>query len=81
MYLCPCLSPYSILVIAGLGGVCIYSCYSYCDCCRVAGAAIKVTSGIAIGTTYGAAVGIAGGISGTASRIGEAFYEHYCGHC
>ena len=61
LYLGPCLGPYSILGMASLGGVYIYSCYS---CCRVAGAAIRVAGGTAIGTTYGAAVGIAGGIGG-----------------
>jgi hypothetical protein len=56
LYLGPCLGPYSILVTAGLGSVCICSCCSCCGCCGVAGAAI--------GTTCGAAVGIAGGIGG-----------------
>ena len=61
LYLGPCLGPYSILGTASLGGV--YRC-SCCGCYRVAGAAIRVAGGTAIGTTYGAAVRIAGGISG-----------------
>ena len=70
-----------ILVIAGLGGVYIYSCCGCCNCCRVAGAAIKVTGGAAIGITYSTAVKIAGGISGTANGISRAFYRHYCRRC
>ena len=80
MYLSPYLGPYSILVTAGLGGVCMYSYYSCCNCYRVAGAAIRVTSGIAIRTTYSIAVKIASKISGTASEINKAFYRRYCGH-
>ena len=69
LYLGPYLGLYSILVTAGLGGVCIYSCYySYY---RVAGAAIKVTSNIAIRTTCSIAVKIA-------SRISKAFYRCCC---
>ena len=49
LYLGPCLGPYSTLVIASLGGVCMYNCYSYYGCCGVAGAAIKVTSKAANG--------------------------------
>ena len=64
LYLGPCLGPYFILVTAGLGG----SCCSYCGCCGVAKAAIRVAGGAAIGTTCGAAVGIANG-------IGRAFYR------
>ena len=72
MYLGPCLSPYSILVIAGSGGVYIYSHCGCCGCYRVVGAAIRVASGAAIKTTCSAAVGIAGGIS-------KAFYRTSCG--
>ena len=73
LYLSPCLGFCSILVTASSGGVYVcgcYSCYSYCGCCKVAGAAIGVTSGAAIRTTYGVAVGIAG-------RIGGGSYGHY----
>ena len=73
LYLGPYLSPCSILVTASPGGVCVYSCCSYCGCCGVARAVIKVASSTAIGTTCGAAVGIAGGISG-------AVYRGSCGH-
>ena len=62
LYLGLCLGPCSILVMAGSGGVYVYSCC--CGCYRVAGAAIGVASSVAIGTTCGAAVGIAGGIGG-----------------
>ena len=71
LYLGPCLGPYSILVTASSGGVYIYNCYIRCGCYRVAGAAIKVASSTAIGTTYSTAVKIAGGISGASYR---AFY-------
>ena len=64
---------YSILGTAGLGGVYIYSCISYCGCCRVTGAVIKVTSSVVIRTTCGTAVGIA-------SRISRYFYGYYCGY-
>ena len=64
LYLGPCLGFCSILVTASLGGVYIYSCCSYYSCYRVAGAAIRVAGGAAIGTTCSTAVGIAGGISG-----------------
>ena len=67
LYLGLCLGPYSILVTAGSGGVCMCSC---CSCCGVAGAAIGVAGGAAIGTTCGTAVGIASGIGGVASGIG-----------
>ena len=77
LYLGPCLSPYSILVTAGSGGVCVYSCYSCCGCYRVAKAAIRVASSTAIRTTYGAAVGIASGISKAVSRIGENSYRDF----
>ena len=63
LYLSPCLGPCSILVTAGSGGVYIYSYCSYCGCCRVAGAAIKIASGIVIGTTCSIAVKIASRIS------------------
>ena len=85
LYLGPCLGLYSILVMAGSGGVYIYSCCSYCGCCGVAEAAIKIAGGVAIGvvsgaairTTNSAAVGIASGIGGAASRISGGF----CRHC
>jgi hypothetical protein len=73
LYLSPYLGPYSILVTAGLGG----SYYNYCGCCGVARAAIKVVSGVAIGTTYSAAVKIAGKIGKAASGIGGGFYNYY----
>ena len=76
LYLGLCLSPYSILVTAGSGGVCVYSCCSCCGCYKVAGAAIKIASGAAIGTTYSIAVKIAGGISGGSYRR---YYRCYCG--
>ena len=81
MYLGPYLGFYSILVIASSGGVCMCSCCGYCDYYRVVGAAIKVTSGAAIGITYSTAVRITGKISGIANRISEAFYGHCCGRC
>ena len=68
----------SILVTAGLGGVYIYSCCSYCGCYRVAGAAIGVASSVAIGTTCSIAVKIASGISGAASRISKGSYKDSC---
>ena len=64
LYLGSYLGPYSILVTAGSGGVCIYSYCSYYGCCGVVKAAIGVASGVVIGTTYSTAVEIAGGISG-----------------
>ena len=70
---------YSILVTASLGGVYIYSCCSYCGCCRVVGVAIKVASSVVIGTTYGTAVKIASGIGGAASGISGGFYKDYYG--
>ena len=70
LYLGPCLGPYSILITAGLGGVYIYSCCSYCGSYRVAGAAIRVAGGAAIGITCSVAVGIASGIGGG-----------FCGDC
>ena len=76
LYLSLCLGSYSILVIASSGGVYMYS---YCGCCscygcyRVAGVAIRVTSGIAIRTTYSTAVGIA-------SRVSKGFCGHCCGY-
>ena len=75
LYLSPYLGPYSILVTAGSGGVYIYSCCSCCGCYRVAKAAIKVVSGIAIRTTYSTAIKIAGGIGGAASRISKSSYR------
>ena len=82
LYLGPCLGIYSILVIASSGGVYMYSCCGYCSCYRVAGAAIKVTSSTAIGTTCSTVVKIAGGIGGAASRIGMSFIDlAYCASC
>ena len=63
LYLGLYLGPYSILVTAGSGGVCVYSCCSCCGCCEVAGAAIKVAGSTAIRITCGTAVRIASGIS------------------
>ena len=60
--------------MAGLGGVYIYSCCSYYGYYKIAGAAIKVTSGVIIRTTYSTAVGIA-------SRISEGFYGGSCTYC
>ena len=74
LYLGPCLGPYSILVTAGSGSVYIYNCCSCCSCCRVTGAAIRVASNIAIGTTCSTAVRTASGISGHSCR-------YYCGRC
>ena len=79
MYLGPYLSPYFILVIAGLGSVYIYSYCGYCNCYKVAGAAIKVTSSTAIRITYSIVVGIANRISRTANKISGAFYGRYYG--
>ena len=76
LYLSPYLGSYSILVTASSGGVCVCGCcgcYSYYGCCGVAEAAIRVTSGAAIGTTYSTAVRIASKISGGS-------YRYYCGH-
>ena len=86
LYLSPCLGPYSILVTVGSGGVCIYSCCSYYSCYGVAGAAIKVASGAAIGTTYSAAVGITSGIGRTASGISggscrDSYGGYYWAYC
>ena len=78
LYLGLYLGPYFILVIAGSGGVYIYSCCSCCNCYGVVGAAIKVTSSTAIGTTYSTAVKIASGISRIASGISKAFYKASC---
>ena len=78
LYLGLCLSFYFILVTASSGSVCMcgycgcYSCYSYY---RVVGAAIKVTSGTAIRTTYGVVVKIASGIS--RGSCGH-YYGYYC---
>ena len=44
LYLGLCLGPYSILVTASSGGICVYSCYSCYSYYGVAGAAIKITS-------------------------------------
>ena len=80
MYLGLYLGLCSILVIAGSGGVYMcsycscYGCYSYYSYCGVAGAAIKVVSNTAIGTTSGTVIGIANGISKAASRISRGFY-------
>ena len=68
LYLSSYLGLYSILVTASLGG----SYYSYCGCYGVAGAAIKIASGTAIGTTYSTAVEIAGGIN---KVFYKAFYK------
>ena len=46
LYLSLCLGPYSILVTASSGGICVCS---YCSCYGVAGAAIRVISGAASG--------------------------------
>ena len=81
LYLSPCLGPYSILVTAGSGGVYIYSCCSYCSYYRVAGAAIKVASNAAIGTTYSTAVKIASGISGHSYKHCCKYYCKYYGCC
>ena len=70
LYLSLYLGPYSTLVTASSGGVCVCSYCSYYSCYRVAGVAIKVASSAAIRTTYGAAVGIASGIGGAAGGIG-----------
>ena len=72
LYLGPYLSPCSILGTAGLGSVCVYSCCSCYSCCGVAGAAIVVAGGAAIGTTCSVVVRTAGGIGG-------AFYGASCG--
>ena len=64
LYLGLCLGFYSILVTAGLGGVCARSCYNYCSCYGIAGATIGVAGGTVIGITCGTVVGIAGGIGG-----------------
>ena len=88
LYLSLCLGPYSILVIAGSGGVYIYSycsyysCYNYYSYYRVAGAAIKVTNSTAIGTTYSTAVKIASGISRAFYKTSyKHFYgDSYCGY-
>ena len=79
MYLGLCLGSYSILVTASLGGVYIYSCCSYYNYYKIAGAAIRVTSGTVIKTTYSTAIKIAGEISGTASGISKVFYRRCCG--
>ena len=54
------------------------SCYSCCGCCRVVEAAIKVTSGVAIGTTYSTAVKIASGIGGVSNGIKISFIDLAC---
>ena len=59
LYLGPYLGLYSILVTASSGGVYIYSCCSCYGCCRVAKAAIKVTSSTAIGVAGGIAIRVA----------------------
>ena len=58
--------------MASSGGVYIYSYCIHYSYYRVAGAAIRVASGTAIGTTYSTAVGIASEISG-------ASYKTSCG--
>ena len=78
LYLGPCLGPYSILVTAGSGSVCVCS---YCSCYGyygVIGAAIKVTSNTAIGTTCSTAIKIASGISKAANRIRILFTDLAC---
>ena len=71
------LGPYSILVTAGSGGVCVYSYCSYCGCYRVVGVAIKVTNSTAIRTIYSAAVKIASRIGEAASGISGGSYRDY----
>ena len=78
MYLGLCLGPYSILVTAGSGGICIYSYYSCCGCYGVARAVIKITSGVAIRTTYSVAVKIASGISRVVGGIKILFIDLAC---
>ena len=79
LYLDPYLGPYFILGTVGSGGVYIYSCFSYYSYYRVAEAAIGVTSGTVIGTTYSVVVGIANRISRAAGGISRAFYRASCG--
>ena len=82
LYLGPYLGPCSILVTASLSSVYIYSCCSCCGCCRVVGAAIKVTGGAVIGTTYSVAVGIASKIGGVAGGISGGSCGDSCrGYC
>ena len=69
LYLGSYLGPYSILVTAGLGGVCVCSCCSYYGCYGVAGAAIRVAGSTVIRTTCSTAVGIASEIGGAAGKI------------
>ena len=77
LYLGFCLSPYSILVTAGLGGVYIYSYCSYCKGSYRGYYFILSTAGSAIGITSSAAVKIT-------SRISRGFYgdsyRYYCGY-
>ena len=79
LYLGSYLGLYFTLVTAGSGGVYIYSCCGYCGCYRIVKAPIKVTSSIAIGTTYSVAVRIASRIGGAASGISKGFYGRYYG--
>ena len=51
------------------------SCCSYYGCYRVAGAAIRVTSGTVIETTCSIAVKIASGIGGAAVELAEVFTD------
>ena len=64
--------------MASSGGVCIYSCCSCYGYYRVTEAAIRVTGGTAIRTTYSAAVGIASGIGRAASGIRISFIDLAC---
>ena len=82
LYLSPCLGPCSILVTAGLGGVYMCSCCSYCRGSCKGCYSILSTASSAIGTTGGAAVGIASGISrGSYKDFCECCCRHYCGGC
>ena len=83
LYLGPCLGPYSILVTASSGGVCVCSCCGCRNCYRVAGAAIRVASGAAIRTTCSTAVKIASGISKAfcGASFGASYYRASCQAC
>ena len=64
VYLGPCLGPYFILGTAGSGNIYMCSCCSCYGCYGVVGAAIRLASNTAIGTTCSTAVRIASGIGG-----------------